>query len=256
MSVKDGAPVIAANVPVTGVLVGTPMYGGQCYDSYLHGMLDLRAECLARGLPCHVMTTRNESDIVRARNHILAEFVASSCSHLVFIDSDIGFRGTDVLRLIAHGQDLVGATYAKKNPHAVDFAYVPLDRAPRLASGLVEVAALPGGFFCIRRDAVLEMTGAYRDLRYVKAPQELKGEPWEHHLYNLFGTMICPQSRTYWTEDYAFSRRWRDLGGKIWLDPAIILEHSGTSVFTGDPATSFTSVATAAQSPRRRKGGV
>lgn len=249
MPVRPGAPAVAADCPVTGIMVGTPMFGGQCYDAYLHGMLDLRAECAARGLPFGCVTLRNESDIKRARNRVMAEFLASSYSHLVFIDADIGFEARDVLRLVAHNFDYVGATYAKKNRARTDFAVVPLMEARRLRSGLIEVAALPGGFFCITRDLAMRMFQGYADRRYMLSPPERKGEPWEMWLSDLFGSIIDPETREYWTEDYAFSRRWRELGESVWLDPHIVLEHSGTSVFTGDPTEMFVPARKPAEPP-------
>jgi len=239
MAVTNGAPVVVADTTVTGIMVATPMFGGMCYDNFVHGMLDLQRELHDRKIRNLFWTTRNESDIKRARNRAFAEFIASGFSHLVFIDADIGFEANDVLRLVAHDRHYVGATYAKKNREKTDFAVVPLERARRLRTGLVEVAALPGGFFCLSRDMALRMYEAYRELRYQVAPAESKGEDAELFLVDVFGSIICPETRTYWSEDYAFSRRWREMGGDVFLDPWITLEHSGTSIFTGDPRTMF-----------------
>jgi hypothetical protein len=37
------------------------------------------------------------------------------------------------------------------------------------------------------------------------------------------------------SEDYTFSRRWQDMGGEIWLDPSISLNHYGSFNFQGNP---------------------
>ena len=47
--------------------------------------------------------------------------------------------------------------------------------------------------------------------------------------------MIEPETGIYLSEDYAFCRRWRDLGGEIWLDAQGSLTHSGSCDFTGRP---------------------
>ena len=235
-------PAIELTSKVAGIMIGTPCFGGMCYDAYLHSMMDLRMLCHQHGIPFNIITTRNESDIKRARNRIMSNFLASDCSHLVFIDADIGFQASDVLRLVAHNMDIVGATYAKKSMTKTDFAFVPLPEGRMLRSGLVEIGALPGGFFAIHRDCALRMYQAYIDRRYVLSPGEGKGELWEDRLCDLFGSIIDSQTLEYWTEDYAFSRRWRELGGSVWLDPYIRLEHSGTGTFTGDPLTSLIAV--------------
>jgi hypothetical protein len=49
----------------------------------------------------------------------------------------------------------------------------------------------------------------------------------------VFETMIEPETGQYLSEDYAFCRRWRDLGGEIWADMEERLTHAGTAFYTG-----------------------
>ena len=53
--------------------------------------------------------------------------------------------------------------------------------------------------------------------------------------YALFDTMIDPVDRRYLSEDYTFCRRWQEIGGDIWLDPSISLNHYGHFCFQGNP---------------------
>ena len=48
-----------------------------------------------------------------------------------------------------------------------------------------------------------------------------------------------PNSGRYLSEDYAFCRRWRDIGGKIWVDLHCKLLHLGQHNFRGDLAESL-----------------
>jgi hypothetical protein len=215
-------------------MVGTPMYGGQCFDRYLLGAFDLQRECYDRRIPLALHTIRNESLIPRARNRVLMDFLASPHSHLVFIDADIGFDGRDVLRLVAHDKKLVGGTYAKKNRDKYDPAFVPLPTGTVVTENeLVEIQCLPGGFMCINRDMASAMAGAYRDLWY------RDGNTAERQVFDVFATYTDPETRQYWSEDYAFCQRWRAISGQVFLDPNIQLTHNGTTVFEGDPCTVF-----------------
>jgi hypothetical protein len=45
--------------------------------------------------------------------------------------------------------------------------------------------------------------------------------------------------RRYLSEDYAFCRRWRDMGGKVWVDLNCKLTHMGQHLFGGDLAESL-----------------
>ena len=56
----------------------------------------------------------------------------------------------------------------------------------------------------------------------------------EAHLHWLFfDCMVDPDSGRYLSEDYAFCRRWRDIGGKIWVDLQCKLLHLGQHNFRG-----------------------
>jgi len=238
MPVSEGAPEILLKEPAPRILVGTPMYGGQCFDAYLLGVFDLQQECARRGIPLGVHTVRNESLIPRARNRVLHDFLAGDATHLVFVDADIGFAGRDVLRIVAHAQAnpgaLVGGTYAKKNRHHYDPALVPMPHGVVVSeSGLVEIMCLAGGFMCISRDVAQRIAGAFRDHWY------RDGGTGDEHVLDLFATFIDPETRQYWSEDYAFCLRWRQAGGRVLLDPHIALTHNGTTTFEGDPRTVF-----------------
>lgn len=224
------------------------MYGGVCHDAYLLGVFDLQQECAKRGIQLGLHTVRNESLIPRGRNRVFHDFLAGDSSHLIFVDADIGFTGRDALRLVAHSQAnpdaLVGATYAKKNRHRYDPAFVPLQHGVVVTDmELVEVMCLAGGFVCISRDIAQRMAGAYRDLWY------RDGATGEQRVLDIFGCYTDAETRQYWSEDYAFCLRWRQIGGKVLLDPNIQLTHNGTSVFEGDPRAVFVNP----PEPKRRR---
>jgi hypothetical protein len=45
--------------------------------------------------------------------------------------------------------------------------------------------------------------------------------------------MIDPDTRRYLSEDYAFCRRWQQIGGKIYADVQTTLGHVGNLPFVG-----------------------
>lgn len=252
--VNPAAPVVRAdNIKLGGLMIGLPCYGGVLYDGLLHGMLDLQRACDARGIPLARVTVRNESLVQRARNRCMAEFLASpQFSHLLFIDADIGFRADAVLRLLAHDKPLVGGLYRRKQMDQADYVWnrLPAAQEKREPSGLISCAAIGTGFMMIRRDVpeamirasmrrpslLRRMMGdrqATSPLRYLVAGAD--GEPggWRDYTFTLFDCWT-DESGNYLSEDYAFCRRWRDLGGDVWADPAIMLDHIGTATFAGD----------------------
>jgi hypothetical protein len=109
----------------------TPMYGGQCAGMFAKSCADLSALCTNYGIHLQMYFLFNESLITRARNYCCDEFMRSDCTHMMFVDSDIGFNPQDVLALLALSDDdspydVIGGPYPKKCiswekiKHAVD----------------------------------------------------------------------------------------------------------------------------------------
>ena len=104
------------------LFVATPMYGGQCAGMFAKACADLSAICTQYGIPLQYYFLFNESLITRARNYCADEFMRSGDSHLMFIDSDIGFNANDVIALMAlqsenpeeDKYDIIAGPYPKK----------------------------------------------------------------------------------------------------------------------------------------------
>jgi len=120
------------------LFVATPMYGGQCAGLYTRSVADLSAFCAKYGIPLQLYYLFNESLITRARNYCVDEFIRSDATHLMFIDSDIGFNPQDVIAMMAmqtddSPYDVIGGPYPKKCiswekiKHAVDKGFADED---------------------------------------------------------------------------------------------------------------------------------
>lgn len=236
------------------IMVGTPCYGGMVHESYMRGIMRLSSFAGVYQIPVGLTTIGNESLITRARNEIVKHFLLSDCTHLFFIDADIGFSEREVIQLLLHRQDVIVGAYPmkgifwegiKQNPgvpanqstvkYAVNIKFdSDQSRAMNrvlLQDGLIELMDGSTGFMCISRNAIEKMVEAYPETYYYKEP------PWidvqdDGSRWALFDTMIDEDDR-YLSEDYAFCRRWQKLGGRIWMEPTVVLNHTGTYTFQG-----------------------
>ena len=122
------------NLRGKSLFVATPMYGGQCNGIYARCMLNLVEVCKDIGITLNVHYLFNESLIQRGRNYCCDEFMRARVgpeppegvedtrpyfSHMLFIDSDIGFEPKDVLFMLAlsdpgSDKDVICAPYPKK----------------------------------------------------------------------------------------------------------------------------------------------
>ena len=74
-------------------MLALPQYGGECSSIFAQGFADLAYLAGQRSSHVAPFYCLNESLIARARNTCIANFLHSDCTHLMFIDADIGFRG-------------------------------------------------------------------------------------------------------------------------------------------------------------------
>ena len=245
--------------------IATPCSGGQLNEPYFRSVIKMMTFFNGHQIPLAFGTIANESLVTRARNVLVAYFLASDYTHLMFIDADIEFQTEDLLKLYAHKKDVVVGAYPKKgvawdkiranltdpankdknlsdrdmasfgSDYAINFKFVNKEaKTIAVENGLIKLHDAGTGFMMISREAVLKMVKAYPELKYNNdvniANAELKD-----HFYALFDTMIDPVDRRYLSEDYTFCRRWQEIGGEVWLDPSISLNHYGHFCFQGNP---------------------
>ena len=101
----------------------------------------------------------------------------------------------------------------------LNFVGTPLvgkDREER--DGFVTGVYAGTGFMLIKRARLERMITAYPETQIRLAHVYPRAEKQSPNQYALFDCMIEPGSNIYLSEDFAFCRRWRQIGGKIWLD--------------------------------------
>ena len=86
------------------------------------------------------------------------------------------------------------------------------------------------------------MIAAFPELKFRRIDTLSNQMAQGDNLYALFECMISPENGTYLSEDYSFCRRWRSLGGEIWLDLRSRLSHTGPQRFNGDCSLRYASL--------------
>jgi hypothetical protein len=168
----------------------------------------------------------NESLISRARNTLTAKFlIHPKTTHLMFIDADIGWEPWHLLVMLNHDVDVIGGLYPMK---ALPVRWcINTFEGAATGDNLQEVSKTGTGFMLIKR-AVFEKLNAHPATKPFSndlgLPKEL--DPF---MRTYFDTAV--RDGRYYSEDWTFCENWRDLGGKIWVDPRITLKHTGTYTF-------------------------
>lgn len=237
-----------------GIYVATPCYGCLLNIGYLQSLLALQTACLQRGVSCFVDFIGNESLVQRARNILAARFLQSKAgsTHLVFIDADIAFDPATVFRLLDFDKDVVTAIYPKKNvdwngveaaldkglqnprSSGLDFNINIVGSRVEVEGGFAKVLDSATGFMMIKRDALHSVAERYKDTLHCVNDIQGGGDNRVERYVAMFDCMIDPDSRRYLSEDYAFCRRWQQMGGEIWADVITPLCHIGNYLYDGD----------------------
>ena len=255
------------------LFVATPMYGGQCHGMYTRSTNDLSALCMHYGIEVKFYYLFNESLITRARNYCCDEFMRSDSTHMIFIDSDIGFDARDVISMMAlmdhedeeNPYDILCSPYPKKciawekikqavdqgqadeDPNILDnfvgdYVFNPVHGTTEISlDEPAEVLEGGTGFMMFTKKTLQTFRDAYWDdcelapggFRY--KPDHVRTEHFDgsREIMMYFQALIDPESRRYLSEDYMFCQWARKAGLKIWLCPWVTLSHVGSFVYGG-----------------------
>jgi hypothetical protein len=247
------------------LVVATPCFGGQVSSIYASSIFQLQRALRSKSnVELKVLMRDGDALITRARANLMTLFLDDpAATHFLFVDADIGFEPEQVFRLIESGADVVAGVYPIKRVNWDKARRVIESNRPKVASAALDyvleindpdhVAVVNGftrvryagtGFLMIRRHVFEKMCAAYPSLQFFRehSLDALAGSP---NRFALFECMIDSKSGTYLSEDFAFCKRWTDLGGEIWADLESRLDHVGPSVFHGDVSSQFAAPALA-----------
>lgn len=220
------------------VVIGLPAYAGTLTLSTSRSLTHDLFALARRGDVFSVIDDAGGAYINDIRAHQLARFRGiPGATDLVFIDHDVCWEAGGLLRLVDHPVDVVAGIYPKRQD-PISFPVLWLDQ-PDLradpATGLLEVAGVTGGFLRITREAAERMVADYPDLVFDVGPDdEGRERAPNNEAWDVFGTYRVPGNRRRKIQDdYAFCARWRDIGGRVWVDPEMRMGHTGPKMFSG-----------------------
>ena len=201
-----------------------------CYD---HKVYDKCSEsilknCLVLIQNGHMVTPYYNSELYidLSRNFCISLFLDSNCSDIIFVDSDLGFDDDAILKLIKFDKDIVTGAYRYKKtkeeyPVILDFSRG--NNCKEEETGLVYVQSASAGLMRIQRRALEKLINYY------------KMRPDKRGIYPFFATgMIFENDNSWYGEDTAFCKKWREMGGEIFVEPNINFTHIGNQDFKGN----------------------
>lgn len=238
------------------LFIATPMYGGLCHGQYAVGIMRCVGVFGQTGVQMQYSYMMNESLITRARDAMAYDFLESDCTHLMFIDADIGFKAEDIIPMIAADKDIICGLYPKKEinwtqvSEAVKEGKTPqelydytgvfvlnaVDGAAEVYMTLSEPCEIANGgtgFMLIKRDVLeglADKVPEYNSDMFTIIDQERKPKV----IKQFFNTSIDKENNNrLLSEDYHFCKLARDNGYRVWAAPWARLSHCGSYIFSG-----------------------
>ena len=222
--------------------IATPMYGGNCTAGYASSMLNL-----SRVMPYEHNFVTNESLVTRARNMLTHNFLATDCTHMLFIDADVAFDPQGIVKMVESDLPLIGGLYAKKyinwgkvhyaathnvkpeNLHSAACDYYVRGDVQMGTDKPVEVVSVGTGLMLIKREVFDTLRP---DTKISKLGSAVVGQiQATDSVYHFFDTGVDDKTGEFLSEDYAFCQRWRAKGGKVYAAPWVNTVHIGTHHF-------------------------
>ncbi|HVF17085.1 MAG TPA: hypothetical protein VNA21_09240 [Steroidobacteraceae bacterium] len=201
-------------------LLATPLHTGAADREFIIGLLQ------AHGLYAAWTCLEGQANISRARDILAAQFLASDCTSLVFVDGDVGFSRQDLQCLLESPHPITGGLYQRKNGSG-QWVCVP---QPDDASASAErpnyrrVQRVGTGFLRIDRPVFEKLISGKHVLDY---PLD------NNRIHQFFPSGVLDGH--FLSEDYFFCELAARAGFDIHIDTRIRLKHVGRFIYQQTP---------------------
>lgn len=207
------------------IFVATPAFSNKVNTQFTLSLIALNLLLKENGVSITNTLNSSGSLLVAERNRIVEDFYRSEATHLLCVDSDLGFPAEAVLAMLNADKEFIAGVYpARSEDKTNEYLIRPKlnDNSIIVQEGhLLGAEYIPAGFMLLSRAAIQKMRDKFPELYYQPRLEERK----DQHAYLFFNTEV--HEGEFWGEDYVFCRRAREAGIDIWVDPLIQFDHDG-----------------------------
>jgi hypothetical protein len=236
------------------IFVATPVHSDVSIH-YCQALLEFQQYCFAHKVRAQFQLMKS-SLVTQGRNLCVGAFMESNMTHMLFVDSDIDFQASSIFKMIAADHEVTAVPYPLKSMQweklyekiknneitsikelsTRGYTYpmkVENEKNINVKNGMMEVSHVPTGCLLIKRSVIEKMIKAYPQLR-IDQPTIINGETVDKEfIYNFFDTWFDEENHKYYGEDFAFCKRWTDIGGKCYAYIMDYITHVGEHQYCG-----------------------
>lgn len=228
------------------VALCTPSYQHMVRTEYLMSIMKTQGHLFQhepRRFNMRWLGSGNIGATTRMRNYLVAMALKDpDVTHVLFVDSDIGWEPQAIEQLLFHDRDIIGALQPVRDDRHMlggfPYGFVPLANEDgslqiEVEDSVMEVWKVPTAFLLIKREVFEDLYEKHPDLHYDEAEGDrstpLEAMAW----FNYYIDVAQDGTRTMGGEDYGFMKLCHEAGYRIYCDPTIPLTHGGNAGVDG-----------------------
>lgn len=213
----------------------TPAYTGDVSIRHRTFCLGMQAALLKLGIEPIFGDIVGGCYLPWVRSELVRMFLETDCTHLVFVDGDMAFNVDDFMRMLSFSEDkkykVIAAGYPMRKLDWGQIRYAAHN--PDVSLDVLARAGQQWTLHPLKDEAECNLNEPFEVAEIGTGGMVIQRE--------VLGVMPAPYFETKWTsegefqgEDYLFCRRYRSLGGQIWMAPWVRSIHVGRYEFQGD----------------------
>ena len=203
------------------VLIGTPAHDGRVDVWFANSLVNTIKLSMIHNVEIIPIYMSYDSIVQRARNDLVRLALEDDFDDLIFIDSDEEWNPEWIFKLLKYSEDVIGATVVKKSDFTAFNVKVLESGLTAEKNGLMEVECVGTGFLKLSRTALEKVWDISPE--YFNEGRKCR---------MVFDVQIVDGDLV--SEDNVFCKKWRSLGGKVFIDPAMTCNHIGVKKYQGN----------------------
>lgn len=234
------------------IFIFTTCYHSMTSMQYTVSLLKLITFFNSKSIPFVIDFIGDEIIMDKIRNESIAKFMNSSCTHLLFINSDISFEIQAVMDLLLYDKDVVCCNCPEKKynwekiadsikneknsiesieSRGIHYSYIPIyDKEKQIIknNNFIKVKYASADFMLIKKNIIERLWDKHQELMIICNNTNQNN----NLIIGLFCSMI--KGKDYLSGDYSFCERVNDIGGEIWMNINHNLNRLGENIFCSD----------------------
>ena len=208
-------------VTMKKVLIATPCLYQKVDAYFVHSLCESIKLGIKNDLDIRCVFLANESILPMARNELFRLAFTEQYDTMVFIDDDEYWDEKVLINIIQSEKDVVTVPVVNKGDTEISYNVWLKDKTPDPVDGYFKIEKSGTGFLKLSRKAVIDLWNSNAEVLF----------------RNKMLKNICEftyDNGSFVGEDITLSRKLKELGYTIWLNPNHTVSHIGNKMYKGD----------------------